>query len=90
MLIFHADGLICDVVANLLCLGENWLFFFFTWYVLQQSIFYEMVESRNSGGSNLAEGAANNPSVHAQYSQSKSRMGGLERILGLAWEQEKD
>lgn len=50
-----------------------------------------MMESRNSGGSsNLAEGAANKPGVHAQYSQSKSRMGGLERILVLAWEQEKD
>jgi len=51
-----------------------------------------MVESRNSGGSsNLAEVAANKPSVHAQYSQSKSRrLGGLERILVLAWEQEKN
>lgn len=50
-----------------------------------------MVESRNSGGgSNLAEVAANKPSVHAQYSKSKPRMGGLERILVLAWEQEKD
>lgn len=30
-----------------------------------------MVESRNSGSiSSLAEGAANKPSVHAQYSQS--------------------
>lgn len=61
------------------------LFFFFTEYVLQKSILYEMMESRNSGGSsNLAEGAANKPGVHAQYSQSKSRMGGLERILVLA------
>lgn len=50
-----------------------------------------MVESRNSGGSNnIAEAAANKASVHAQYSQSEPRMGELERILFLAWEQEKD